>query len=72
MQYKPGDSIGIAVHNDAALVEGLLKRLGVEGDRVFSVVPAEQQGGGGGAGGGKLLPHLQWPCTLKHALTVCY
>lgn len=78
MHYKPGDSIGIAVHNDDTLVEAIIKRLGVEGDRVFAVAPAEDDGGtvngnsGNGSGGEtRLLPHLQWPCTLKHALTVC-
>ena len=63
--YRPGDSIGIAVCNDSTLIDGLLTRLGVEGDRVFAVEAASEA-----PGGGPLLPHLQWPCTLRHAFTV--
>lgn len=66
MRYRPGDSIGIAVHNDPALVHGLLARLGLEGDRVFAVEAAD----GTSHQGGALLAHLQWPCTLRHAFTV--
>ena len=65
ISYRPGDSVGIAVRNDDSLVAGLLKQLGAEGDRVFAVEAA-----GDAPRGGALLPHLQWPCTLRHALTV--
>ena len=68
MRYQPGDSIGISVRNDPALVETLLQRLGVDGTRVFSVEHAGPEAGSAA----HLLPHLQWPCTARHALSVRY
>jgi sulfite reductase alpha subunit-like flavoprotein len=47
--YAPGDSLGLLPANDPGLVEGLLGRLGLEGEAVFAVEPAA--GGGGGEGG---------------------
>lgn len=64
-------------------MEGLLRRLGADGDAVIkAVVPAEVEAGAGaegaaGQGGGgaaaalpgeALLPHLRPPCTLRAAL----
>ena len=62
MQYQPGDSIGVMPHNDAQLVEGLLQHLQQDGDQVFSIASSSDDGA-------KLLQHLGWPCTLRHALT---
>ena len=78
MRYQPGDSIGISVRNDPALVESLLVRLGVDGSRVFSVAPVDSGVVAGGAKGGleetnglgHLLPHLRWPCTTRQAFSV--
>lgn len=81
MRYSPGDSLGVLPENDPALVEGLLERLGLDGDAVFDVAPAEEEeeggtaagGGGGSSGGGhhhaeRLLPHLRAPCSVRRAL----
>jgi NADPH-ferrihemoprotein reductase len=74
MRYLPGDSLGVLPSNDPSLVERLLQRLGQDGAAVFSVASAEEGAPGGagpqGAGskGSRLLPHLGWPCTLRHAL----
>ena len=78
MSYWPGDSIAIRPRNDPAMVDVLLKRLEVDGAAVFSVATADDEEGGEGGGEGgegaaaikRLLPHLNWPCTLKEALTV--
>lgn len=69
MAYHPGDSIGILPENDPALVKGLLRRLGEEGDRVFSVAPLAADGAAPATAAPHLLPHLRWPCTLRQALT---
>ena len=61
-------SVSGRLQNEAALVEAVLQRLGADGDAVFSVEPAAPAGG---AEGGRLLPHLNWPCTLRSALLVC-
>lgn len=63
MSPIPGDSIGVVPSNDSALVEGLLQRLGWDGDQVFSVGSSDE-----GSGSEKLLQHLGWPCSLRHAL----
>ncbi|KAL3148407.1 hypothetical protein ABBQ38_013862 [Trebouxia sp. C0009 RCD-2024] len=63
MQYQPGDSIGILPHNDAQLVEGVLRHLGQDGDQVFSIACSSGDDA-------KLLQHLGWPCSLRRALTV--
>ena len=64
MAPTPGDSLGIIASNDAQLVEAVLSRLGWNGDRVFAVAPASSSDAGQ-----KLLQHLHWPCSLRHALT---
>ena len=83
MQYAPGDSIGVLPQNDPALVAALLERLGLEGDAVFSVVPAGKGqavaviGAAAAANGGAahdssrehLLPHLGAPCSVRAALS---
>jgi hypothetical protein len=83
MQYAPGDSIGVLPQNDPALVAALLERLGLEGDAVFSVVPAGEgqavaaTGAAAAANGGAvhdssrehLLPHLGAPCSVCAALS---
>ncbi|KAL4447522.1 hypothetical protein ABPG75_004741 [Micractinium tetrahymenae] len=84
MRYSPGDSLGVLPENDPALVQALLERLGLDGDAVFDVAPAEEEGEeqDGGAGGGgaqaaapaahhhteRLLPHLRAPCSARRAL----
>lgn len=68
MSSDPGDSLGIVPQNDPELVGALLKRLGWDGKRVFSVAPADRSGSQDAADS-KLLPHLHWPCSLQHALT---
>lgn len=67
LSYSPGDSVGVLVPNNAVLVDALLSRLKVDPAAVFSVQP--RQGSAGAAHGGtdKLLPHLRWPCTVRHA-----
>lgn len=51
--------------NEKGMVEALLKRLGADGDAVFSVEAVN-----GGTGEGRLLQHLHWPCTLRTAFLV--
>ena len=78
MSYWPGDSLGVRPRNDPAMVDTLLKRLEADGAAVFSVTPADddedaEAGGDGGEGAApvkRLLPHLNWPCTLREAFTV--
>ena len=79
MSYWPGDSLGVRPRNDPAMVDGLLKRLDADGAAVFSVAPAgEDEDGEAGVEGGegasapvkRLLPHLNWPCTLREGFTV--
>ena len=79
MSYWPGDSIAVRPRNDPATVDALLQRLKADGAAVFSVAPADDdedgdeaggEGGEGVAAGKRLLPHLNWPCTLREALTV--
>jgi NADPH-ferrihemoprotein reductase len=69
MRYIPGDSIGVLPCNDPALVDALLVRLGQDGSRVFSVA-ALGSSAAPAAPGPRLLPHLKWPCTLRHAFLV--
>lgn len=45
-------------------MDALLKQLGADGGAVLSVEAAD------GSEGGRLLPHLNWPCTLRHAFKV--
>eukprot|EP00887_Chlorella_sp_A99_P003199 scaffold9.g3199.t1 len=66
--YQPGDALGLLPLNDPALVEGLLLRLGADGDTVIAaVLPAEDggarlpagdsaAGGEGGRAGGTAAP----------------
>ena len=63
MQYQPGDSIGLLPHNDAQLVEGVLRHLGKDGDQVFSIACSSGEDA-------QLLQHLGWPCSLRRALTI--
>lgn len=74
MRYHPGDSLGILPSNDPVVVERLLECLGQDGAAVFSVVaaddavPGSSGAEGTASGSSRLLPHLGWPCTLRHAL----
>lgn len=55
MAFAPGDAIGMLPQNDAALVAALLERLGLDGEAVFDVQPAEEAGAaapGGNVGAG--------------------
>ncbi|KAG7666657.1 putative Methionine synthase reductase [Nannochloris sp. 'desiccata'] len=80
--YKPGDSIGILPENDPRMVDQIITRLGYDPDAVFSVrapedniTSAHVNGHTSGAGSNnitigaeeKLLSHLKWPCTVRHA-----
>jgi sulfite reductase alpha subunit-like flavoprotein len=62
ISYSAGDSLAVAPANSPQLVEALLQRLGLDGDRVFSVQAAEGQGGEGqvrvraAGGAARLLP----------------
>eukprot|EP00803_Ostreobium_quekettii_P006467 evm.model.scf_808.6 EVM.evm.TU.scf_808.6 scf_808:25755-30501(-) len=60
--YRPGDSMGVAPANDPCLVNDILGALGIDGARVFSVVPRQE------SSNQVLLPHLHWPCSVQHAL----
>ncbi|CAI7869285.1 unnamed protein product [Closterium sp. NIES-53] len=82
-----GDSVGVVSSNDAAMVEQLLARLGVDGERVFSLVDAESTetgasaGSAASAGSGAVARaaaassrdggHIPARCTLRHALLHC-
>ncbi|CAI5969520.1 unnamed protein product [Closterium sp. NIES-65] len=79
-----GDSVGVVPSNDADMVEQLLARLGVDGERVFSLVDAESTEGGASAvnaGSGAVARavaassrdggHIPVRCTLRHALLHC-
>ena len=79
MSYWPGDSLGVRPRYDPSMVDALLKRLDADGAAVFSVAPADDdEDGEAGVDGGegasapvkRLLPHLNWPCTLREAFTV--
>ncbi|KAI8467258.1 MAG: hypothetical protein J3K34DRAFT_460460 [Monoraphidium minutum] len=61
MAWRAGDAIGVLPQNDPGLVEGLLARLGLDGDAVFQVKAA--------GGADPPLPHVEWPCTLRRAFT---
>lgn len=63
IQYQAGDAIGVLPENSPEVVEKLLKRLGVDGNRVFKV---EGLGDGGST---SLLAHIPWPCSARVALT---
>lgn len=63
MQYQPGDSIGVLPYNCPELVQGVLRHLGQDGQRVFSVASSSGDAD-------VLLQHLHWPCSLERALTV--
>lgn len=85
MAFAPGDAIGVLPQNDASLVAALLERLGLNGEAVFDVQPAEEAaaaaggdaaaGDASGAAGStqhhseRLLPHLRAPCSVRAALT---
>lgn len=85
MAFAPGDAIGVLPQNDASLVAALLERLGLDGEAVFDVQPADEAAAaaGGDAGAGdasgaagsaqhhseRLLPHLRAPCSVRAALT---
>lgn len=65
IEYKPGDSIAILPENDPKLVDGILNRLGLDGDSVFTVELMES---GAKPTTERLLSHLRWPCSVKDAL----
>ncbi len=48
-------------------MEALLRRLGADGGAVLAVEEAHPAGSDQG---GRLLPHLNWPCTLRSAFRV--
>ncbi|CAI5505310.1 unnamed protein product [Closterium sp. Naga37s-1] len=82
-----GDSVGVVPSNDADMVDQLLARLGVDGERVFSLVDAESTetgasaGSAASAGSGAVARaaaassrdggHIPARCTLRHALLHC-
>ena len=55
------------MQNEGASVEALLRRLGADGGAVLAVEEAHPAGS---SQGGRLLPHLNWPCTLRSAFRV--
>lgn len=64
MHYHPGDSIGVMPENADEMVASLIKRLGVQRDAVFTVEAVDS------SSEAKLLPHLNYPCTVHSALKV--
>eukprot|EP00878_Enallax_costatus_P043953 GHUV01052076.1.p1 GENE.GHUV01052076.1~~GHUV01052076.1.p1 ORF type:complete len:736 (+),score=250.64 GHUV01052076.1:1236-3443(+) len=68
MKFGPGDSVGVLPQNPAQLVSGLLQRLGLDGDAVFEVQPVPDEAVSADQ---RLLSHIPWPCTLRHAFTHC-
>ena len=62
LAYGAGDAFGVLAPNREELVDAVLKRLGQDGGRAFSV-----RARAGGETGGKPLAHLGWPCTLRYA-----
>lgn len=78
IRFAPGDALGLLPQNDPALVQALLERLGLQGEAVFDVAPAEEEEGEGSSAPGAgaslaakehLLPHLRAPCSVAAALT---
>jgi len=57
--YQPGDAVGVLPENDPAETAALLARLGVAGDRVFTLDPPTG------------LPNLRCPMTAHAALARC-
>eukprot|EP00741_Cyanophora_paradoxa_P005661 tig00000939_g5488.t1 len=79
LQYQPGDALGVHVPNPAALVEGVLARLALDGSRVFELVtpegrpvslfaPAPPGPGATLAKPAAYPSHIRCPCTLRDAL----
>lgn len=47
MAYEAGDALGVAPLNPPALVQDLIKHLGLEGGRVFRVAPVDEAAAAG-------------------------
>ena len=67
--YEPGDAIGVAPENDAAMVEALAKRLGVRLDAAFELAWIPADSGSEEARRAPPLPHVRCPATVRDALT---
>lgn len=62
--YKPGDSIGVIPQNDEGLVRGIIGRLGLEADAVFTL---NWKKGDTDEHATHPLPHIHTPCTVGSA-----
>ncbi|KAK3274860.1 hypothetical protein CYMTET_16978 [Cymbomonas tetramitiformis] len=62
VKYSPGDSLGVMPSNDPDLVNKILTRLGLDGEKRFSVCAAEGQ-----QTEMALLPHIRTPCSIRSA-----
>ena len=66
ISYKPGDSIGVIPQNDKSLVQGIIARLGLEADAVFTL---KWKKGDNDEHATHPLPHVRTPCTVESAFT---
>ena len=67
LDFEPGDSVGVLPTNDAATVDALTSRLGLDPAAVFELVWAEGQAPS--ADCGAPLRHVRCPASVKDALT---
>lgn len=63
LEYHPGDSIGVLPENSKEMVDSLARRLSVSPDAVVSAAPTD------GGSDQAVLAHIDFPCTVGHALT---
>lgn len=76
MLYCPGDAIGIYCPNNEELVEGLLERLKLDGNLLFTNLNNLVQDLQASLSRVKGAPvddiaHIQWPCTARAAFMYC-
>ena len=64
IEYGPGDSLGVLPENDPSLVDALLKRINVDGSKLFALV---HKGQGDTPGSTRPLQHIKWPCSVRDA-----
>jgi methionine synthase reductase len=70
-EFRAGDAFGVRCPNEAPVVDALLARLGVDGDRVVKVAAAAHLGGGDDALASlpsHLAPAMRSACTARQLL----
>ena len=65
IEYGPGDSLGVLPENDPLLVDQVLERLGIDGNKWFTVSHKNMDGSTPET---RPLQHIKWPCSVRDAL----